>query len=214
MLFSLTFVGNQGNNWYQTFISLGRRRTPFTIEFEALRGSSWSGDIAIDSISMNNYALTYCSGQLPPTKWRCISLALVSHEEHDFFTLIEIKESKMFWLELSILWRLKVKPFCPCTVMERLVFGHIGAFEKIYELKTMFALSVCIPSDVTLNHFTSCHPFLRSMTSVVSACSFSKRQYGQQADPACTARWLGVEGVGCRKSLLPNRAQVTYPRSI
>ena len=59
-------IGNQGNKWYETYISLGRRKSAFTIEFEASRGISWSGDIAIDSISMINCQKpSRCTGQLP-----------------------------------------------------------------------------------------------------------------------------------------------------
>lgn len=59
-------VGNQGNQWFQTVVSIGRRRTPFTIEFEAMRGVSWDGDIAIDSISLLSYDKpAQCKGSLP-----------------------------------------------------------------------------------------------------------------------------------------------------
>lgn len=59
-------VGNQGNQWFQTVVSIGRRKTPFTIEFEAMRGVSWDGDIAIDSISLLSCDKpTQCKGSLP-----------------------------------------------------------------------------------------------------------------------------------------------------
>ena len=58
--------GNQGNKWYNTLVTLGRRKKPFTIEFEASRGISWSGDIAIDSISMTNCQKpAACSNRIP-----------------------------------------------------------------------------------------------------------------------------------------------------
>ena len=62
----LFLTGNQGNKWYETYVTLGRRKTAFTIEFEASRGISWSGDIAIDSISMVGCKKPpLCKGSVP-----------------------------------------------------------------------------------------------------------------------------------------------------
>lgn len=72
----IRYLGNQGNKWFTTYSSIGRRKTAFTIEFEATRGLSWSGDIAIDSISMINCEKpSLCTGQIPADSQRLVALA-------------------------------------------------------------------------------------------------------------------------------------------
>lgn len=67
-------LGNQGNKWFETYVSIGRRKTAFTIEYEAQRGISWSGDIAIDSISMINCEKpSQCTGQIPSNTQRLVT---------------------------------------------------------------------------------------------------------------------------------------------
>ena len=67
-------LGNQGNKWFETYVSIGRRKTAFTIEFEAQRGISWSGDIALDSISMINCEKpAQCTGQIPSDTQRLVT---------------------------------------------------------------------------------------------------------------------------------------------
>ncbi|WAR02788.1 MLRP1-like protein, partial [Mya arenaria] len=46
--------GNKGNNWLQGQFPLTRVSSLFTIYFEGIRGSSFTGDIAIDDISLIN----------------------------------------------------------------------------------------------------------------------------------------------------------------
>lgn len=73
VIFKIRNLGNQGNKWFETYVSIGRRKTAFTIEFEAKRGISWSGDIAIDSISMINCQKpSQCTGQIPPDTQRLV----------------------------------------------------------------------------------------------------------------------------------------------
>ena len=71
VILKIRCLGNQGNKWFETYVSIGRRKTAFTIEFEAQRGLSWSGDIAIDSISMINCEKpSQCTGQIPSDSQR------------------------------------------------------------------------------------------------------------------------------------------------
>ncbi|XP_057298293.1 MAM and LDL-receptor class A domain-containing protein 2-like isoform X2 [Hydractinia symbiolongicarpus] len=61
--------GNQGDSWIQSQAPVYSGK-PFRLVFEAIRGSSYKGDIAIDDINFNNnfYPCSYIpSGAAPPT---------------------------------------------------------------------------------------------------------------------------------------------------
>jgi len=76
VVLKIRYLGNQGNKWFDTNVSIGRRKTAFTIEFEAKRGLSWSGDIAIDSVSMINCEKpSQCIGQIPSDSLRLVAVA-------------------------------------------------------------------------------------------------------------------------------------------
>ena len=48
------FIGNQGDKWIKTKVSIGRRYEPFFLNFTATVGGGVRGDIAIDEISFEN----------------------------------------------------------------------------------------------------------------------------------------------------------------
>ncbi|XP_047128245.1 MAM and LDL-receptor class A domain-containing protein 1 isoform X1 [Hydra vulgaris] len=55
--------GDQGNKWQQAIVYINRRTSPFNIRFTAERSTSFTGDIAIDDISLQNCALP------KPSQW-------------------------------------------------------------------------------------------------------------------------------------------------
>lgn len=64
-----TNAGNQGNSWIQSQVPVFST-APFRLVFEAIRGTSYQGDIAIDDINFSNnfYPCTYIPADaLPPT---------------------------------------------------------------------------------------------------------------------------------------------------
>ncbi|RDD40325.1 MAM and LDL-receptor class A domain-containing protein 2 [Trichoplax sp. H2] len=80
--------GNRGNYWSRTAVTIGRRQQPFRLQFEALRGSGFQGDIALDDLLFSSckvptQCVTPSSSQIVCPNSFCISKDLLCDFSQD-----------------------------------------------------------------------------------------------------------------------------------